>query len=228
MSKEREILIIEDEEQLQKLLRITLETNGFKITIVGKGKEGLLSAKTHVPNLVLLDLGLPDISGQDVLMQLRKWYSLPILILSAQNSEEEIVRALDNGANDYLVKPFRTGELIARIQAALRSAVTGSLKKYINAHLQVDFDTRQVWQGSEVVHLTSIEYKLLELFINNEDRVLTHAQLLREIWGVAHEEQTQNLRVFIAQLRKKIEGKHTAYSLIVTESGVGYRFKRIN
>lgn len=228
MSKERELLVIEDEEQLQKLLRITLETNGFKTTIAGKGKEGLISAKTHVPNLVLLDLGLPDISGKDVLIQLRKWYSLPILILSAQNSEEEIVSALDNGANDYLVKPFRTGELIARIQASMRISGSTPSKKYCNAHLKVDFDTRQVWQGTEELHLTGIEYKLLELFIKNEDRVLTHSQLLREIWGIAHEEQTQNLRVFIAQLRKKIEGKHNAYSLIVTESGVGYRFKRIN
>lgn len=228
MSKERELLVIEDEEQLQKLLRITLETNGFKTIVAGKGKEGLLSAKTHVPNLILLDLGLPDMSGHDVLLQIRKWYTLPIIILSAQNSEEEIVKALNNGANDYLVKPFRTGELIARIQAAMRISGSTLSKKYNNAHLQVDFNTRQVWLGNEEVHLTVIEYKLLELFINNEDRVLTHAQLLREIWGIAHEEQTQNLRVFIAQLRKKIEGKNNAYSLIVTESGVGYRFKRVN
>ena len=208
-------------------MRITLETHGFKTTVAGTAKAGLLEAKTHTPHLILLDIGLPDMSGQEVLIKLREWYSLPIVILSVQNAEEEIVRALNNGANDYLVKPFRTGELIARIQAALRRNHAHSHQVYTNAHLKVNVQTRQVWAHETELHLTAIEFKMLDLFIKNENRVLTHTQLLREIWGVAYEEQTQNLRVFIAQLRKKIEAPNVNYSLIVTESGVGYRFKKI-
>lgn len=226
MSSLSEILIIDDEQQLQKLLTITLETSGFKTNVAGNGKEALLLAKTKVPNLILLDLGLPDMSGFEILKQLREWYNLPIIILSVQNSEETIVRALENGANDYLVKPFRSGELIARIQVALRGTRNNPNRIYHNSHLKVDLDHRKVWVEETEIHLTSMEFKLLEYFIQHEDRVITHSQLLREIWGVAHEEQTQNLRVFIAQLRKKTESSSKQQPLIVTESGIGYRLKR--
>lgn len=219
------ILVIDDESQIRKLLEITLESNGFKVTQATNGKEGSILAANHPPDLILLDIGLPDQSGQTVLKQLREWYTKPIIMLSVQSDEENIVKALDNGANDYLVKPFRTGELIARIRSALRNS-EGTLDQALikNKQLEIDLAARIVKIDHEIIKLTSTEYDLLTLLAKNEGKVLTHQFLLRQIWGPGYIEQTQYLRVFIAQLRKKIEKDPNLPEIILTESGIGYRF----
>jgi two-component system KDP operon response regulator KdpE len=220
-----EILIIDDEVQIQKLLEITLKTNDFNVTEAINAKEGLAKAKTLTPDLILLDLGLPDESGHEVLKKLREWYSKPVIILSVQSDEQEIIKALDNGANDYLVKPFRTGELLARLRSCLRGAsFNSSAPEPQVKELSIDLNLRIVKKKNELVKLTSTEYDLLTLFVKNEGRVLTHQYLLREVWGPGYLSQSQYLRVFIAQLRKKIETDPTRPEYIITESGVGYRF----
>ena len=223
--KAPEILIIDDEPQIRKLLEITLTTNDYTVRSAETGKSGLHLAKSFSPDLILLDIGLPDINGHQVLVKLREWYIKPIVMLSVQSGEEDIVKALDHGANDYLAKPFRTGELLARIRSSLRERdVSISQDKYINGDLEISFSKREVRKKDVPVKLTSIEYKLLLLFIRNEDSVLTHDYLLKEVWGPGHLNQTQYLRVFVAQLRKKIETEPNQPQLLVTESGVGYRF----
>ncbi len=220
-----EILVIDDEVQIRRLLEITLESNKFNVASADSAKEGLRIAASHPPELIILDLGLPDESGHTVLKKLREWYTKPILILSAQSSEEDIVSALDNGANDYLVKPFRTGELLARIRSALRSTLAEDNNPVIDCgELQIDLAARIVKKNNELVKLTVTEYKLLSLFAQQEGKVLTHQYLLREIWGPGYINQSQYLRVFIAQLRKKIETDANRPTYIITESGVGYRF----
>jgi two-component system KDP operon response regulator KdpE len=173
----------------------------------------------------LLDLGLPDEDGHSVLKKLREWYSKPIIIISVQNNEEDIVKALDNGANDYLVKPFRTGELLARIRSALRSGANDDSSPVLDYEgLQVDLATRIVKKNEEVIKLTATEYTLLILFMKNEGKVLTHHFLLKNVWGPDFIDQSQYLRVYIAQLRKKIENDPNRPNYIITETGVGYRF----
>mgnify|MGYP003508086172 CR=1 FL=1 len=219
------ILIIDDEAQIRKLLQITLESNDYRVIQASTAKEGMIAAATRPPDLILLDLGLPDESGHRVLQQLREWYTKPIIILSVQSSEEDIVRALDNGANDYLVKPFRTGELLARIRSAIRGNISEENDPVIDCgSLQIDLSARVVKKSSEIIKLTTTEYTLLALFAKNEGKVLTHQYLLREVWGPGYINQSQYLRVFIAQLRKKIEDGANRPLHIVTESGVGYRF----
>lgn len=219
------ILIIDDEAQIRKLLQITLESNDYKIVQASSARKGTIAAASHPPDLILLDLGLPDESGHRVLQQLREWYTKPVIILSVQSNEEDIVKALDNGANDYLVKPFRTGELLARIRSALRSNAVEEMDPAIDCgNLQIDLSTRTVKRNNEVIKLTSTEYALLALFARNEGKVLTHHYLLKEVWGPGYINQSQYLRVFIAQLRKKIEEDANHPAHIVTESGVGYRF----
>jgi two-component system KDP operon response regulator KdpE len=220
-----EILIIDDEVQIRKLLEITLQSNGYKINEAATAKEGLISAANHPPDLIILDLGLPDESGHDVLRKLREWYSKPVIILSVQSSEEDIVRALDNGANDYLIKPFRTGELLARIRSALREVSEEEDNPVIKYNeLYIDLSARTVKKNHEIIKLTATEYSLLSLLAKNQGKVLTHQYLLREVWGPGYVSQTQYLRVFIAQLRKKIEKDPNSPEFILTESGVGYRF----
>lgn len=220
-----DILVIDDEAPIRKLLDITLTASGFKVRDAASAKEGLALAKSQMPDVILLDLGLPDESGHDVLKKLREWFTKPILILSVQSNEEDIVRALENGANDYLVKPFRSGELIARIKSALRS-VRGpeEMKQVKGGGLEIDLAGRSVKKNNEVLKLTATEFDLLALFIKNEGRVLTHQYLLREIWGPGYIEQSQYLRVFVGQLRKKIEAEANEPKHLLTESGVGYRF----
>ena len=219
------ILVIDDEVQIRRLLEITLESNHFNVESADSAKEGLRIAASHPPDLIVLDLGLPDESGHSVLKKLREWYTKPVLILSAQTSEEDIVSALDNGANDYLVKPFRTGELLARIRSALRSALAEDNNPVIDCgELQIDLAARVVKKNNELIKLTATEYKLLSLFAQQEGKVLTHQYLLREVWGPGYINQSQYLRVFIAQLRKKVETDPNRPAYIVTESGVGYRF----
>lgn len=225
MNNKAEILIIDDEAPIRKLLEITLQSNEYIVAQAATAKEGIIKAANHPPDMVILDLGLPDEDGHIVLKQLREWFTNPIIILSAQTNEEDIIKALDNGANDYLVKPFRTGELLARIRSALRTTVTEENNVVFNSKdLQIDLATRTVKKNNEVVKLTATEYTLLALFVKNEGRVLTHYYLLREVWGPGYITQSQYLRVFIAQLRKKIEDDPNRPYFIVTESGVGYRF----
>ena len=219
------ILVIDDEMQIRKLLEITLESNDYTVVESICGKEGLIKAADRPPDLILLDLGLPDISGHHVLKELRQWYSNPIIILSVQSSEEEIVIALDEGANDYLVKPFRTGELLARIRCALRYSEGKESKTVIDdGCLFVDLSLRMVKKDGIQIKLTATEYTLLALLVKNESRVLTHGYILKEIWGPTFSGETQYLRVFIAQLRKKIEANPNQPKYITTEPGVGYRF----
>jgi two-component system, OmpR family, KDP operon response regulator KdpE len=225
MSNKAEILVIDDEAAIRKLLQITLQSNDYYVTEAATAREGTAMAANHPPGLIILDIGLPDASGHTVLTELREWYTNPIIILSVQKEEVDIIKALDNGANDYLVKPFRTGELLARIRSALRGMYTEENEPVItNGELQVDLRNRTVKKNNENIKLTATEYTLLALFARNEGKVLTHQYLLREVWGPGYINQSQYLRVFIAQLRKKIEKDANRPEYITTDSGVGYRF----
>ncbi len=219
------ILIIDDERQIRRLLEITLSANGYKISEASTGKEGQSMAATSQPALIILDLGLPDIDGLDLLKKLREWYLKPIIILSVRSSEEDIVKALDNGANDYLTKPFRTGELLARIRVAIRQSQGPAENPILSfSSLTIDLANHTARKDNELIKLTSTEFSLLALLAKNEGRVLTHQYILKEVWGMGYIEQTQYLRVFIAQLRKKVEDDPSKPKLLNTESGIGYRF----
>ncbi len=223
------ILVIDDEPQIRKLLNIVLESNGFRVSNSSKGIEGVSLAASIQPDLIILDIGLPDRNGLDILKDLRQWYTKPILILSVQNREEDIVGALDLGADDYLTKPFRTGELLARIRTSLRRQITtNSSSKLITGIISIDFEARTVLCNGINLKLTTTEYNLLALFVKNDGKVLTHGYLLKEIWGNGYQSETQYLRVFVAQLRKKIEVDPNQPKLILTESGVGYRFTSVS
>lgn len=226
MNNKATILVIDDERQIRKLLEITLNGAGYHVLQSATGKEGLTTAAMHPPDLILLDLGLPDEDGQNVLVRLKEWYLSPVIILSVRDSEEEIIRALDNGAVDYLVKPFRTGELLARIRNTLARQVkdqdvTAIIK---TGDLIIDLAERRVTKNDNVLKLTATEYSLLILLAKNHDKVLTHQFILREIWGPGYVEQSQYLRVFIAQIRKKVENDPDNPAIIVTEPRIGYRF----
>lgn len=219
------ILVIDDESQIRKLLEITLDSNGYKTIFATTAKEGIAMAANHPPDLILLDLGLPDDDGQNVLKQLREWFQNPIIILSVKSAEEEIVKALDNGANDFLTKPFRTQELLARIRTALRNLNSQQIEPIITFEaVSIDLTSRIVKVKDEIIKLTATEYSLLILLVKNEGRVLTHQYILKEVWGPSYADQTQYLRVFIAQLRKKLEQDPNRPKHILTESGIGYRF----
>lgn len=225
MNNKAEILIIDDEPQIRKLLEITLRSNDYRVKEAATAKEGLIATASHPPDLILLDLGLPDENGHDVLKKLREWYNHPVIILSVQNGEDDIVKALDNGANDYLTKPFRTSELLARIRSVLRKEVSEKSNAIIQCgDLSIDLANRMVKKNETQLKLTATEYSLLALFAKNEGRVLTHHYLLKEVWGSSYLNQSQYLRVFVAQLRKKIEKDANRPAHIITESGVGYRF----
>ncbi len=220
-----EILVIDDEAPIRKLLEITLESNDYKVCSASTGKEGILLAVNHPPELILLDIGLPDKSGHEILKELRTWYNKAIIILSVQNSEEDIVTALDNGATDYLTKPFRTAELLARIRGVIRrNQLSNDSSIQVCGDLTIDFASRTVKRNNDMLKLTLTEFNLLSFFMKNEGRVLTHQYILKEIWGVAYQTETQYLRVFVATLRKKIEENPNQPKHIITESGVGYRF----
>jgi two-component system, OmpR family, KDP operon response regulator KdpE len=225
MTSPETILIIDDEVQIRRLLEITLSSSGYKISEASTGKEGLVSASTHNPALIILDLGLPDIDGIEILKKLREWYQKPIIILSVRNSEDDIINALDNKANDYLTKPFRTGELLARIRVALRQSLgTEDNPNLTFGSLTIDLSNHIARKNGEILKLTSTEFSLLALLARNSGRVLTHQSILKEIWGFGYIGQTQYLRVFVAQLRKKIEDNPSKPTLLITESGIGYRF----
>jgi len=220
-----EILVIDDEPQIRKLLQITLESNDYKVWQASTGKEGIIMAANHPPELILLDIGLPDMNGQEVLKELRTWFNKAIIIVSVQNNETDVITALDNGATDYLTKPFRTGELLARIRSSLRRNNSDENNSTIESgELQIDLTCRTLKRNNEIVKLTATEYNLVALFAKNEGRVLTHQYILKEIWGVSFQTETQYLRVFVGTIRKKIEPNPNQPIHIITESGVGYRF----
>jgi two-component system KDP operon response regulator KdpE len=220
------VLVIDDEAPIQKLLQIVLESHDFKVIQAMNGQEGLTLAASHLPDVILLDLGLPDISGQEVLEQLNDWYTKSVIMLSVQNSENDIVQALDKGATDYLAKPFRTGELIARIRSAIRrNASDQKAAQWTFKNLKIDLTARLVWKNELMLKLTQTEFNLLVFLAKNEGRVLTHQQLLKEIWGVGSQTETQYLRVFVGTLRKKIEDNPNNPVHLITENGVGYRFQ---
>jgi len=225
MTNEGTILIIDDEVQIRRLLEITLSANGYKISEAATGKDGLILAARVHPVLIILDLGLPDFDGIEILKKLREWYDKPVIILSVRNSEDDIIKALDLGANDYLTKPFRTGELLARIRVAIRQNEGNSDEPVLEfGSLTIELANHKARRNNEIIKLTSTEFSLLALLAKNEGRVLTHQYILKEIWGMGYIEQTQYLRVFIAQLRKKIEEDPAKPKLLNTESGIGYRF----
>ncbi|MFH0760383.1 MAG: response regulator [Bacteroidota bacterium] len=219
------ILIIDDEIQIRRLLEITLSASGFHIVEAATGKEGLVMAAMSQPILIILDLGLPDADGLDIIKKLREWYQKPVMVLSVRNSEDDIIKALDYGANDYLIKPFRTGELLARIRVAIRQSQGFTDNPVLSfGNLVIDLSSHTVRKNDDLIKLTSTEFSLLALLARNEGRVLTHRYILKEIWGIGSAEQTQYLRVFIAQLRKKLEDDPAKPQLLNTESGIGYRF----
>jgi two-component system, OmpR family, KDP operon response regulator KdpE len=221
------ILLIEDEPPMRKLLRAFLSGAGYRTCEAANGHQAIQLAAQRPPDLVILDLGLPDMDGQDVLQTLREWLSAPIIILSIRSQDVQKITALDHGADDYLTKPFSTGELLARIRVALRNAVRrdGGLDVpiYESGDLRVDLAARQVFVRDEEVHLTPIEYKLLTTLIQHCGRVLTHQYLFKEVWGPREEQRTQLLRVFMAGLRRKIEADPAQPKHLLTEQGVGYR-----
>ena len=227
MDEKQTILIIDDEVQIRRLLEITLTANDYKVVEAENGRDGFNFAASFNPALIILDLGLPDMDGHDVLKKLRDWFTNPIIILSSRNSEEEIIKALDRGANDYLTKPFRTGELLARIRVATRQNSEQQEATLVFDNLTIDIAKHIAYKNNEILKLTSTEYSLLTLLAKNEGRVLTHTYILKEIWGHGYTEQTQYLRVFMAQLRKKIEDDPSKPKHLITESGIGYRFKGV-
>lgn len=225
MERDDCILIIDDEVQIRRLLEITLSANEYKIAEAKTGKEGLTMAAITHPSLIILDLGLPDADGIDILKKLREWFFKPIIILTVKNSESDIIKALDNGANDFITKPFRTGELMARIRVAIRQSQNQTDNPLLEfGSLSIDLSNHTARKNNIMLKLTSTEYSLLVLLAKNEGRVLTHQFILKEIWGMGYIEQTQYLRVFVAQLRKKIEDNPSMPELLNTVSGIGYRF----
>ena len=222
-------LVIEDEPHMRRFLRATLRGNAFQVVEAGSAREGLAQAAGRNPEVILLDLGLPDRDGREVTRELRRTTKAPIIILSARGQEHEKVALLDMGADDYLTKPFGAAELLARIRVALRhSAIPPDALQeplLLAGEVSVDAVRRQVFRGEEEVHLTPTEYKLLLTLLRHAGRVLTHRQLLQEVWGANYVEQTHYLRVYMAQLRHKLERDPTRPRLLITEPGVGYRLR---
>jgi two-component system, OmpR family, KDP operon response regulator KdpE len=224
------VLVIEDEPQMLRFLRASLGSYGFRVLEAATGKSGLAEAASQVPDIVLLDLGLPDMDGVDVAKRLREWSSVPILVLSARGQERDKIEALDAGADDYLTKPFGVGELLARMRVALRRAARAEPSSdgsvFTAGGLLVDLAAHSVTRDGHEVRLTPIEFRLLAALVKNPDRVLTHRQLLKDVWGPGSVEQTHYLRVYMAQLRQKLEADPARPRHLVTEPGVGYRFRR--
>jgi two-component system, OmpR family, KDP operon response regulator KdpE len=223
------ILLIEDDAQIRRFLRASLVTQGYELIEAETGREGLALAASRVPDVVLLDLGLPDMEGLEVIKQLRAWSGVPIIVLSARGQERDKVANLDAGADDYLTKPFGVGELLARMRVALRKSLSTEESQpelaYSLGKIKVDFERRLVFRGQEEVHLTPIEYKLLAVLIRHRGKVVTHRQLLEEVWGRSYTEQNPYLRIFILNLRRKLETDPTRPQFLLTEPGVGYRLR---
>lgn len=221
------ILVIEDDSTIQNFIRISLKTKGYGCTLADDGLMGISLFYANHPDLVLLDLGLPDIDGMEVLKQIRQESDTPVIIVSARGQEKEKVAALDEGADDYVTKPFNAGELLARIRVALRHAGSGNRPQSTEFELdyyRMDFEKRKVYVHDKEIHLTPIEYKMVILLVNNSGKVLTHHYIQQEVWGYETTDDYQSLRVFMANIRKKIEDDTTKPRFILTEVGVGYRF----
>jgi two-component system KDP operon response regulator KdpE len=220
------VLIIEDEQPIRRFLRVSLSNEGYRIKEAGTAAEGLRFASSEPPDLIILDLGLPDADGQDVLRQLREWFAGPILILSARDQEAQKIAALDHGADDYITKPFGVGELLARMRNALRHGHRPGPESttFVAGDLRVDLSARLVYRRQQQIHLTPLEYKLLTTMIRHAGKVLTHRFLLREVWGPQDSQENHYLRVFVASLRRKLEDDPARPRYILTEQGVGYRF----
>jgi len=219
------ILVVEDEAQIRKFLHISLQAHGYVVSEARLGEEGLLLCASQLPDLVILDLGLPDIDGQEFIVRLREWSEAPVIVLSVRASETEKVRALDAGANDYVTKPFGINELMARIRSVLRSNQTSEVSQAVfeSAGLHVDLLQREVTVDGVEVHLSKKEFELLRILISHPAQVLTHQQILREVWGPAQQNETHYLRVLMGQLRQKLGDDPTNPRFIVTVQGVGYR-----
>jgi two-component system KDP operon response regulator KdpE len=221
------VLVIEDEPQMLRFLRPALQGHGYRMVEASTGKDGLVQASTRSPDVILLDLGLPDLDGLEVTRRLREWTQMPIVVISARGREDDKVAALDAGADDYVTKPFGVLELLARLRVALRHAsragVAETAPLTVGA-LEIDFEKRRVTREGEVVHLTPIEYRLLTELARNAGKVLTHSHLLRQVWGPGYAQQSHYLRVYMAQLRRKLETDPARPRYLLTEAGVGYRF----
>lgn len=218
------VLVIDDETQIRRLLRVCLEANGYRVEEAATGQDGIAQAAQRHPDVVILDLGLPDKDGVTVLDRLREWSRVPVVVLSVRDREEDKIAALDHGADDYVTKPFRTGELLARLRVALRHAQPApEMTVFRNDQLEVDLAARVVKLKGREVRLTATEYSLLRLLVQHAGKVLTHRQILREVWGPNAVAQTHYLRVYIAHLREKLETEPARPQLILTEPGVGYR-----
>jgi two-component system KDP operon response regulator KdpE len=220
------IVLIEDDPKIRRFLRTALVNNGYRLSEAATGSDGLIEVATRQPDVVILDLGLPDMDGVEVIRKLREWTSVPIIVLSARGQESDKVAALDAGADDYVSKPFGPGELLARLRVALRHAAgtsTGEDATFTVGDLRMDLARRQVFVGDKDVHLTPIEYKLLATLVRHAGKVLTHRQLLKEVWGPSRETEAHYLRIYIMQLRRKLETDPTRPRYLRTEPGVGYR-----
>jgi two-component system KDP operon response regulator KdpE len=218
------VLVIDDELQIRRLLRVCLESNNYRVVEAATGQEGVSAAAQHRPDVVVLDLGLPDTDGVSVLKRLREWSRVPVVVLSVRDREEDKIKALDNGADDYVTKPFSSGELLARVRVAMRHGQPPSESAVFHSgHLEVDLTSRLVKIAGSEVKLTATEYALLRLFVQHAGKVLTHQQILREVWGPNYVDQTQYLRVYLAHLREKLEADPAKPSLFITEPGIGYR-----
>jgi len=221
------ILVIEDEPPLQKFLRVTLESQNYTVVLAGRGEEGLRHAAMSRPDLVVLDLGLPDLDGLEVIKRLREWSAVPVIIISARGKEQDKVVALDAGADDYLTKPFGVGELLARVRVALRHLAAANQETgdpvFETGGLRVDLARREVTVNSQPIHLTPNEFRLLSVMIKHAGKVMTHRQLLKEVWGPGSGDENHYLRVYMNQLRQKIEADPARPKYLLTETGVGYR-----
>jgi two-component system KDP operon response regulator KdpE len=221
-------LVIDDEPQMRRLLRVTLEANGYRVFDAASGNDGIVQAAHRKPDAVLLDLGLPDMDGVSVLKRIREWSRVPVIVLSVRDREDDKISALDHGADDYVTKPFNTGELLARLRVALRHAQpTGEMSVFRCGDLEVDLVARVVRVKGKEAKLTATEYSLLRLFVLHAGKVLTHRQILREVWGPNSTEQTHYLRVYMAHLREKLESNPAQPELFITEPGVGYRLRAL-
>jgi two-component system KDP operon response regulator KdpE len=223
------IVVIEDDPAIRLFLRTGLGVHGFKVFEADKGKQGIIEAGIRKPDLIILDLGLPDMDGVEVIKTIRAWSVMPIIILSARSGEQHKIDALDAGADDYLTKPFGLGELLARIRVALRHSVNspeqGENGVFTNDALKVGLLKRQVFVGDREIHLTPIQYRLFSVLIKNAGKVLTHQHLLKEVWGPSYRDHSHYLRIYMSQLRQKLETEPTQPKYFLTESGVGYRLK---
>lgn len=222
------VLVVDDEQAMRRFLRTSLASNGYRIVETETGEEAITQAAAYNPDLVLLDLGLPDVDGLAVIRRVREWSKVPVVVISARDREQDKIDALDLGADDYVTKPFGTGELLARIRVALRHAgdVAGPNEpSLVVGELRLDVEARRVFVKDREVHLTPIEYKLFSVLMKNAGKVLTHRQLLKDVWGPTHVDQTQYLRVYMVQLRHKLEEQPARPKYLVTEPGVGYRLR---